>query len=94
MQCATVCAKSEFMLVMVKALAGSQDIVNFVSCLYITRAYVGFLKLADIVLILINPSPCYVKYKISCWQKKMPLEFWSEMQLASPHLVSLNWSEH
>ena len=35
------------------------DIVNFISCLYIEG--LGFLELADIVLILINPSPCYVK---------------------------------
>ena len=47
---------------MVKDPAGSRDIVNFVSCLYITRAYIGFLKLAGMVLILIKPSPCYVKY--------------------------------
>ena len=43
---------------MVKAPTGSRDIVNFVSCFY---KGLGFLKLADIVLILINPSPCYVK---------------------------------
>ena len=36
--------------------------LNFVSCLYITtNEGLGFLKLADIVLILISPSPCYVK---------------------------------
>ena len=50
---------------MVKAPTGSQDIANFVSCLYKTiNKGLGFLKLADIVLILINPSPCYVKTKI------------------------------
>ena len=46
---------------MVKAPAGSRDIVNFVSYLYITSRGLGFLKLANIVLILIIPSPCYVK---------------------------------
>ena len=52
---------------MAKAPTGSQDIANFVSCLYKTiNKGLGFLKLADIVLILINPSPCYgyVKTKI------------------------------
>ena len=48
---------------MVKAPAESQDIVNFVH-----NEGMGFLKLADIVLILINPSPCYVKKNI-CVQK-------------------------
>ena len=42
--------------IIVKALAGSQGIVNFVN-----NEGLGFLKLANIVLILINPSPCYVK---------------------------------
>ena len=34
----------------------SQGIVNFVN-----NEGLGFLKLANIVLISINPSPCYVK---------------------------------
>ena len=50
--------------VTVKAPAGSRDIVNFVSCLYVHNKGLGFLKLANIVLILMNPGPCYVKFVI------------------------------
>ena len=53
---------------MVKAPAGSRDIVNFVSCLYITSRGLGFLKLANIVLIFINPSPCYVNNNMAMIQ--------------------------
>ena len=38
--------------------------VNSVSYLILTRAYLGLLKLADTMLILINPSPRNVKNKM------------------------------
>ena len=46
-----------------------EDIVDFVSCLYARNEGLGFLKLADIVLIIINPSPCYVNIFIEVIKK-------------------------
>ena len=57
---------------MVKAPTGSLDIVNFVSCFY---KGLGFLKLADIVLILINPKGQLISkclFEKIVWTKKPP----------------------
>ena len=56
---------------MVKAPAWSQDIVNFVSCLYVHNESLGFLKSADIVLILISPSTCYFNPVKIVWGMKI-----------------------
>ena len=50
-----------YVYIMVKAPAGNQGIV----ILLVVNEGLGFLKLANIMLILINPCPCYVKYRIS-----------------------------
>ena len=53
-----------------------------ISLVVYTYEGIGFLKLANIVLILINPSPCYVKN----WILEKNIHFL--LQFKSIHLVA------